>query len=456
MGRLIRFPGALGVLVLLAGGLLPTMAQDTQLPVDRDRSVYAIDPALRNAAGLFPDVEGFESAVLYRTEKGAYELVVHYHEDGRTRRERRTLSAEGVRELRAEVSDGLTALQEPSSVTQEGRYGLLAATTFHGLVEGGLLAGATGAEGGSVTTTVFAGGTLGFFGPLLATRTARVTKAEADLTFYGGLQGYAHAVQAVGLLAGEDPDGRATAGLAALLGAAEGTAGYLTARRNDWTDGHGEMVAFTGAAGNLIGLGVGTAIVGEVDGRSGARRAVSGVALLGSVAGGYLGHRQGRTDRYTEGDAQIYLQTAVQGTNLAGSLLSVTDSDLATRALLVSGAATASGLLGRQLVRGRNFTGTQSGLVALGSVGGSLLGLALTSEAGSKDVVAVTQAMGSAVGFGVTYGVLEGEARGQPSPGRAALDVRVRVTPAVARGPGNPPGPVTDRLGPRLTLSATF
>ena len=458
MSRIAHLPGALGLIVLLAVGSSAATAQDTQVPVDRDGSVYSVDRSLRDAADLFPDVNGFESAVLYRTEAGAYELVVRYREEGRTRRERRTLSAEDVRALRTKVSDGVAALQERPSFTQEGRYGLIAATTAHGLVEGGLIAGASGAEGESVTTSVFAGGTLGFFVPLLATRDARVTEAAADLTFYGGLQGYAHAVQGIGLLAGDDPDGRAAAGLAALLGAAEGTAGYLPARRHDWTEGHAEMVAFTGAGGNLIGLGLGTAIVGEVDGRRGARRVVSGAALLGSLAGGYLGHRQGRTDRYTEGDARLYLQSAVQGTNLAGSLLSVTDSDLTTRALLLSGAATVGGLVGRRLVRGRNFTGTQSGLVALGSVGGSLLGLALTAETDSEEAIAVAQAVGSTVGFGVTYGVLEGEARGQPAPGRAALDVNVQVTPAVARGPSGPAarGRLTDRLGPRVTLSATF
>ncbi|MEF8796267.1 MAG: hypothetical protein V5A48_07435, partial [Salinivenus sp.] len=68
-------------LVVLGLGLaVPSAAQDTQVPVDRDSTVYAVDPALRDAAGLVPDVTGFEEATLYRVEGGGYELVVRYRE----------------------------------------------------------------------------------------------------------------------------------------------------------------------------------------------------------------------------------------------------------------------------------------------------------------------------------------------------------------------------------------
>ena len=455
----IRFSLLYVALVVLGLGLaVPSAAQDTQVPVDRDSTVYAVDPALRDAAGLVPEVTGFEEATLYRVEGGGYELVVRYREQGRTRRERRSLSAGEVRDLRAQVTRALAARRAQRSFTQEGRYGLVAATTVHGLIEGGLVAGATGAEGGSAATLTLLGGAAGFFVPLFATQGTRVTEGEADATFYGGLQGYAHAAQLAALLAGDDADGRGTAGLAALLGAAEGTAGYLAARRNDWTGGHAEMITYTGLGGNAIGLGLGAALLGEDDTADddGRARVFGGTALLGSLAGMYLGHRMGRTDRYTEGDARIYAQTAVQGANLVGSFLSVDEFPNArSGSLLLTGSAVAGGLLGRRLVRDRDFTGTQGNLVGLGSVAGSLLGLAVTLES-DETATAIAQALGSAAGFGVTYGLLEGDARGQAGASTSSFDLDVHVGPGLARRPAPGTGGLTDRIGPRVRVSASF
>lgn len=448
------------LLLLSVGTVVPAAAQDTQVPVDQDSSVYSIEPALRDAAGLFPEVPGFEGAELYRVEEGGYELVIRYREQGRVRRERRSLTGGEVRELRAQVARALAARQDQRAFTQEGRYGLMAATTVHGLVEGGLLAGALGVEGGSAATLVLVGGASGFFVPLVATQGTRVTEGEADATFYGGLQGYAHAAEVTALLAADDPDGRATAGLAAVLGAAEGTAGYLTARRNEWTGGHAEMVTYTGLGGNAVGFGVGTALVGDDTGDDGSRtRVIGGTSLLGSLAGMYLGHRMGRTDRYTEGDARIYVQTAVQGANLMGSFLSVDEfPDARASSLLLTGSAVAGGLLGRRLVRDRDFTGTQGNLVALGSVAGSLLGLAVTLESEDEDATAIVQALGSAAGFGVTYGLLQGDARRQAASSASAFDLDVRVGPGLVRGPVGEGGEtgLRDRLAPRVAVSASF
>lgn len=448
--------GLLGFLGLAA----PVAAQDTQVPVDRDSTVYSIEPSLRDAADLFPDVTGFEGAELYRMEDGGYELVVRFRAQGRTRRERRSLSDEEVRTLRARVTRALEAQAQEGTrpFTQEGRYGLMAATTLHGLAEGGLLAGAVGAEGSGAATLVLVGGATGFFVPLFATQGARVTEGEADATFYGGLQGYAHAVQLAALVAGDDADSRGTAGLAALMGAAEGTAGYLTARRHDWTGGHAEMVTYTGITGNLLGLAVGAAVLGEEDpgNGEGRPRVLGGASLLGSLAGMYLGHRLGRTDRYTEGDARIYFQTAAQGANLMGSFLSVDDfPDARASSLLLTGATVAGGLLGRRLVRDRDFTGTQGNLVALGSVAGSLLGLAVTLES-DETATAVAQSLGSAAGFGVTYGLLEGDARRQAGPATSSFDLDVHVGPGLTQPPASGTAGLADRIAPRVRVSVSF
>lgn len=62
----------------------PVRVQDVQVPVDRDSTVYTIDPALRDALGLFPEVDGFQGAELYRRPEETYELVVRYRANGVT------------------------------------------------------------------------------------------------------------------------------------------------------------------------------------------------------------------------------------------------------------------------------------------------------------------------------------------------------------------------------------
>ncbi len=449
------------LLVVLLGGLIgmlataPATAQDVQVPLDRDSTLYVLDADLRQELDLLPEVSGFQEARLYRTGEAEYGLVIRYEEGGRVLRERRTLAAAEVEDLRAQVTKGLATAKRLPPGAQEGRYGLVAATTVHGLIEGGLLAGAFDTGGSGTATLTLLGGATGFFVPLFATRNTPVSEAEADMVFYGGLQGYAHALQVMGVLAGEDLPGRGTAGLAALGGILEGTVGYRIARRNNWSAGHAEMVSTNGIGGNLVGLGIGGAIAGEEPDIGEASRIIAGASLLGSVGGAYLGHRMGQTGRYTEGDARVYAQSAIQGANLMGAVLSTQDEVSARGgALLLSGAGIGGAVLGRSLVGGRDFTGTQGSLVTLGSVAGSLLGLAVTAGGESGEATALAQALGSAAGFGVTYAVLEEEARRQAGGDTSSLDLDLNVGPAVAHTAG-PTG--TDRpLIPRMTLTASF
>jgi hypothetical protein len=444
----------LAFLLLIGGSTVGSAAaQDVQVPFDRDGTLYSVGPDLRRQLDLFPEVAGFQGAELYRIEGGAYELVVRYRANGRVRRERRPLTEADVQALRTRIARGRSARGEAEGL-EDGRYGLLASTSFHGLTQGGLLAGALGAEDEAALTLPLMGGAIGFFGPLLATRNARVTEGEADMAFYGGVQGYVHAVQLAGLAGGDQIGGRGVAGFAALAGAVEGTVAYRIARTRNWRGGHAEMVSFNGLGGNLVGLGLSAVIVGE--GGEDVPRLLAGTSLLGSVAGAYLGHRMGRTDRYTEGDARVYLQSAAQGVNLMGSFLTLQD-DGAVRpaALLLTGSAVGGALLGRRLVRNRDFTGTQSLLLGLGSVTGSLAGLALTLEADGASSRTIAQGIGSAAGFGITYAILEDDARQQASTATSDLDLDVRMGPALSGTP-RPSTMGAEALAPRVTVTATF
>jgi hypothetical protein len=263
----------------------------------------------------------------------------------------------------------------------------------------------------------------------------------------------------MGVLAGEDLPGRATSGFAALGGILEGVIGYRTARRNNWSTGHAEMVTANGIGGNLVGFGIGASLVGETDepgsDGEGTSRLVAGTSLLGSLGGMYLGHRLGRTDRYTGGDARVYALSALQGSYLMGSFLALQD-DGSPRAgaLLLTGAGVGGAALGHRLIRNRDFTATQGSLVGLGAAAGGLLGAAVTVGAESGTATTVAQAFGSAAGFGITYAVLEGEARRQSDRRSSAVNLNLNVGPAVARTSGRAG---TERnVVPRVTLTASF
>ncbi len=138
-----------------------------------------------------------------------------------------------------------------------------------------------------------------------------------------------------------------------------------------------------------------------------------------------------------------------------GSFLSLRD-DLSPRstALLLSGSAVGGAALGRRLLRGRDFTGTQGSLVALGSVAGSLLGLAVTAGGEAGEATPVVQALGSAAGFGITYAVLEGEARRQATRSPSSFNLDLNVGSAMPRTSGR--AGMGREVVPRVTLTASF
>src|SRR6056297_3607887 len=94
------------VLLVLLGGMGATtaVAQDIQVPFDRDSTLYSLDDELRRQLDLFPDVAGFQGAELYRIDDTSYELVIRYRANGRIRRERRTLSGADVQALRDRIA----------------------------------------------------------------------------------------------------------------------------------------------------------------------------------------------------------------------------------------------------------------------------------------------------------------------------------------------------------------
>ena len=297
-------------------------------------------------------------------------------------------------------------------------------------------------------------GAAGFFGPFFAMQDRPISEASGTLTGFGGLQGYAHGAQVAALFGDDDVDGQLTAGFMAVAGAAEATVGYHIGSTRGWSPGMAEMVAYNGVAGNLLGFGVGVTASGDES----AARSIAGASLVGSALGGFVGHRMGRTNTYTRGDARLYSQTGLLAAQLAISATLVGDVDDARG---IGGLLTGAGLVGlgtgAALVRERDFSTYASNLITLGNYAGSLLGAGLATVAdGSSDAVTVMQALGAVAGFGITYRVFAPDAR-RAAMSNANASLRLRVMPSLTVAPESAVSAEAGRrLQPGLSLHARF
>jgi hypothetical protein len=446
------------LLTLIDGTVSPAMAQEERVPLTADGSLIVVSSEIEDQLNLFPDVEGFQEAKLYKVSPTEYELVIVYSSEGRTLRERRSLTKQDVSELRSRITRALAAANLRATRDDEGRYGLLAATTVLSLAEGALIGDAIGLESDGVGTMSLIGGATGFFAPLILSRKRGATEGEADMVFYGGTQGFLHGVQIFYLVsdAGVD-EGRGLSALAALGGLSESIAGYVIAREKQWTGGHAEMTSFTGYAGNAAGLGTALMIGGE----EASERLASGLSLTGSLVGGYLGHRLGRTNRYTQGDARIYFLSGLTFANLTGSVYAAATTST-ENPNVAAGLVTASGvaglLVGRSLVREKRFSKTEGNITVLGGLAGSLFGagIGVTSDA-SGDATALLQATGALAGAAITYGFFSKDAR-RRAVRMSGIDLNVSVMPAVGApsGPGFRYMKSSNHIRPRVNIRATF
>jgi hypothetical protein len=463
-------------------------AQEVQVPFDAEETVDVVDAELRERLGLFPEVEGFVEARLFRSGRGegvAYELVIRYEgEQERRLRERRALSTAEAETLRQRVSRALAQSRDDDGEAtgererlEEGRYRFLAATTSLGLIDAALLASAPAEDFydvENVGAAALLGGTAGFFVPLLLTRETKVTTAEATLTGYGGFQGLGHGAQLVQLVAEDETETGTALALTSLLSITEAAAGFYLARRTDMRGGTAETMVLGGLFGASVGSALPILVTGE-DGRPSPRERDDGQfvvgedesvdrlvilgRLLGSGLGTYGGYRLARSADYTQGDARLAGTSGLVGRYLAQAALVLFDRDLTGESRVAAGvgmAGTLGGLaLGNRLVRGRDFGEAQGNIAFLGALAGGLAGGAAGIVFDANEETSFTlSALGVLGGFVGTYLTYHGEAQADAGR-RDALDLDVGVAPGASLeggGEGGPLGAFTPAVNVRLGL----
>jgi hypothetical protein len=477
--------GLLGCALIAPTGL---RAQEIQVPLDENGRIHLVTVELARRLGLFTDVTGFTEARLFQRPDSTFILeITSTRRGGLLQRDRRPLSGSEAAEFRRDVAARVTARAPSAALDQGGRTKLLVGSTLLGL---GYYGWATAmsfdpdnSQSAVAIYMVTAAGS--FFAPLALTRNRTVPDAVATMALWGAMRGPVHGL-VVSQLADAQSDKTKFAWSVA-VGAAEGIAGGMLAQSLKMTPGHAEV---TGVGGDIgLGAGWGIADLAGLNDRyrlvtvaqPGAgpysypvkERTLQSAAILAAsglgLAGGYL---LGRTGEWTRGDAFVF-----RNVTAIGGLLGIAVGDLIQQPRVVtesqpgggsysyvddgfsrthSGAGlagTAAGvMLGRALLKGRNFSTGQGTFLTLGPLAGGLLGVGIAYLATPEkqynydpsipyrdpndhsELYLTMGALGAAAGFAAMYPAMARQARATELGGNVQFSVNPLAIAHLAGG----------------------
>ncbi|MFW6330347.1 MAG: hypothetical protein ACOC3J_01345 [Gemmatimonadota bacterium] len=479
----MRILPCLVVSAALLLALVPGLAgQEVQVPLDEAGEVEEIDRRLAERLGLFlDDYPELEVVRLYEDAAGGYVLEVTIRRDGRSARQRMPLTAADVRALRDRVTTALSRRAPEVVLDQDGRFLLLGTTTLLGLgYYGWAVPAVLDIDSGRGTLAAYmltAGAS--FVAPYLYTKSRAVTYGMANAGFWGATRGLGHGAYLAHTIQ-DNPGFRTTAGLGMAASLAEGLLGYNWARATDMSAGHAHTIGNFGDYGTLL-AGELMIVAQPAD-----HQPVFGALLLGGLAGVAAGAGIAPSLPYTWGDAEIQRAGTLLGTAhglivfdwFAGD--DATDDELrALGGLLMAGSA-AGGYLAHRRLEGLDFSAGQGILVDLGTLAGGLVGMGLAVLLGPENMddstpVLTLGAIGADVAFLATFASLADDARrraedvsrraeGAGQPGADVGGVQLDVNPSALallhpamRAAAEAPGAGLARLGlPLFSLRYRF
>jgi hypothetical protein len=382
---------------------------EVQVPVDTAGTIVEISPELRNRAHLFPEVETFISARLFRHNDSTYVLEVSFRKEGVLVRRRSYMNPPALMDFRTELSGRLAATPQSARLNQEGRPGLVVRQTMMGLgFYGWAVPAILHIEGGreSVASYMLVGAA-GFALPYYLTQNRPVSKTQTMLTFYGATRGVFYGAFFKNMMAPNSESPESNIGLP-LLGSIFGScAGFHLAGKKEWELGRAEVVGVVGDFGT--GFGMGTAHIAGLwqdDGKLSAAHATTlGMTGMGFVAGSWLSTRE----HYTRGDAYVLRMDGILGAQIVMPLIAALadkeEKAYTTGAML--GGALGVGI-GNALLRKEDFSDNEGVLITCGHIAGGLLAGGITYLLDSREnfdglVYHTTIALGSLAGHALLY-----------------------------------------------------
>jgi len=459
----------LALLIALAALLLPhdtlraqQVEREFQVALDAERGVLEIDVRLRSDLGLFPEIQNFLAARLFRNVAGEHVLEISFLDQGTLAHERRPLTATALDALRRDVADRLAAQGRARIVDRSGRAGFVLGQTavglgYHGWAVPVMLDLDSGR--GVVAAYLLTSGA-SFLVPWMVTANTSVSDAQRDAAFWGATRGIPY-----GLIVGDmvrperrvqDPDGyyyesdddalRTRLAFGSAVSVLGSVLGYQAAGLADHDPGTVALWSVAGDFGLAGAFGTSYAL-GLYEGEECYRdvcyrddfqstRAGHAVTLGLGLASLYGAKLWGERERYTVGDARALRSFGLLGAQaLLPLAVELFDDEEGDGGRGVAGSAVLGGVgalyLGNRVLRNRSLSGGDGLLVLTGHLAGGLVAAGVTylldsGEDADPSVYLATTAAGSAIGSILTFRSVRG---GPRAPGTGALPL-----PATTRG----------------------
>lgn len=321
---------------------------------------------------------------------------------------RRSMAIELAR--RSHVSADAASLAPPVR-SNDGRYGLLVASTLLGLSVYGPTLAVLPENDPKASLGLYMLGVGGsFFVPFLASREAPVTWAMTDAGWYGLTRGVAHGGMLLEIV---DDHASYKAFLAAVsVGSiVEGLGATYWAQQTQASAGLTNAMSKGGDYGMLIAMAAASTAMSSGNQKP---SVIAGAGLAGAAGGVLAGYKIAQHRDFTWGDGEVLRSAATVGIAIAASPLVVgeTTNHRIILPVLVGGAV--AGLVGGDLLLdGHDFTAGQGIITELSTIAGAATGagigyLASGSQYNAdKNVLMIGAALGAAAGFGVAFGVLD-------------------------------------------------
>ena len=387
--------------------------QEVQVPIDQSGSVMEITPELSKELNLYTDVNGFQSAKLYRSNDTLYLLEISWQQDEKSLRKREQLNVIQVAELRKKISEGFNHSTNTYPIDQSGRGTYL--NTMVGLSFGyygwsvPLLFNNLDARGAVALYLLTAGVCILYAHGAISN--TEITKEGAVAFQYGATRGIVHGSALYCIIAGESSENnRWFLPVSSLASVIEGMSLMSSVQKNRTPIGNIYSVGVLEDFG--IGIGVGSAfLIREGDSftlESKDLRLLGSSVLAGSVAGYLVGTSMVGSTTYSSGDADILQTTGLLGMSAAFSIADLVGVEKRKPLVTSSMVGSLAGLaIGNLLTSTKNFSEAAGTSVRLYTSLGTIIGLGtayvVSSESSDRTIFVSLATVGALTGFTLAY-----------------------------------------------------
>jgi hypothetical protein len=393
------------VLVFLLTIPFSLYSQERQIPIDSTNNIKTINKELESLLNIFPEYKNFEEAKLFQINDTSYVLEIYYTEKDNLLKERKEITIQQLAELKAKIQSVILSKSLNLNLNQDGRVFFITGTTLLSIYYGISFANISNANNNvSAAIDLFTIGA-GFFAPFYLTKNTEVTQGMSNLAVGAGLIGIG-AGYCLNPLANINMNLSDSYVLPTLTSLSFLLGGYYYAKENKISEGKANAIVDMSILGAPYLLGLTYVFTGDnmTDDQ------MSGSLLLGAAGGALLGNSLSNKYDYAPGDAQTFSISTLLATVETGAILTAlktSDSRSAVGIMLLG--ATLGGLRGNYLVSDVNFSDAQGNYLALGTLGGGLIGTGIcliafqNSNNDNERFIPLIVTLAAELGFDITY-----------------------------------------------------